>query len=72
MKKKEVFLFYLLAAFEIILCIGLTTMLMMHPEYGILGDLAGAAFIAVGAYTVWETVEFTKIVKRNKYSYGLI
>jgi hypothetical protein len=45
---------------------------MMHPEYGILGDLVGTAFIVVGANTVGLIVEFNKTLKRNKYSYGLI
>jgi hypothetical protein len=72
MSRREKLIFYLCATIEIVLCISLTAVLMMHPEYGILGDLVGTAFIVVGANTVGLIVEFNKTLKRNKYSYGLI
>lgn len=60
MKKTEIAFAYIFIASLIIACIYGTAKLMTHPEYGIIGDIIGAAIIAAGAILVYKTVDFTK------------
>ncbi len=65
MSKKDKILFYVLSIFLIIECTILTAIFMLHPEYGIIGDLCGTALIVYATYVVCRAVFFTKRIIRE-------